>query len=339
MLKAIKQTIRRITDKRSSFQKAIDWIKHHRIPDSGIVVHHKTRNVSPEVTGYIIDTLYRAGKKDLALDLAKWEASIQKADGAFAAPGSNVSYTFDTAQVIRGFLSVLDDLPQLKENLVRACDFVERHVDRNGEIRTPDDSIWNLPGGRKLSAYCNLYNIAPLLEAGRRLNHPRYVDAARRALNFYKAKSDLVEFKSDLGTLSHIFGYMMEALAEMGEIDLAKKGLEQAWKLQRSDGSIPAYPGVEWVCSTGLAQLGIASWMVGNREVASKILSYLEKIQNPSGGFYGGYGKGVEYFPEKEISWANKFFIDLYLLVKPNGLTPVGRNPASPAKKAGLGAG
>lgn len=316
MLRTVKQKIQKITAKRSSFQKAVDWIKRHRIHGSGIAVHHKTITVSPEVTGYLITSLYNAGEKTLAMDLAKWEASIQKPDGAFAAPGSHVSYTFDTAQVIRGFLSVLDDLPQLKENLVRACDFVEQQIDHNGEIRTPDDSIWNLPGGRKLSAYCNLYNIAPLLEAGRRLNDQRYVDAARRALNFYKAKPDLAEFKSDLGTLSHIFGYMMEALAEVGEIELAKKGLEQAWRIQKPDGLIPAYPGVEWVCATGLAQLGIASWMVGNREAASKALSYLEKIQNAGGGFYGGYGRGVEYFPEKEISWANKFFIDLYLLVK-----------------------
>lgn len=316
MMKSIIRKIKSVAAPRSSLEKAIDWVKSHRIGHTGIVVHHKTENVSPEVTGYIIDTLYRAGEKELALDLAKWEASIQKPDGAFAAPGSNVSYTFDTAQVIRGFLAILDDLPQLEENLVRACDFVEKQIDRTGEIRTPDDSIWNLPGNRKLSAYCNLYNIAPLLEAGRRLNDQRYVDAAQRALKFYKAKPDLVEFKPDLGTLSHIFGYMMEALAEIGEIDLAKKGLEQAWKLQKKDGSIPAYPGVEWVCATGLAQLGIASWMVGNREAASNALSYLEKIQNPGGGFYGGYGNGVEYFPEKEISWANKFFIDLYLLVK-----------------------
>ena len=300
----------------SSLQKAINWVERHRIGKTGIAVHHKTRELTPEVTGYLIESLYDAGKKKLAYDLIRWEISVQKPDGAFAAPGVVTAYTFDTAQVVRGFLAIVNDMPEVKPNILKACDFIISQIDAWGEISTPSDDMWNLPGGGKLSKYCNLYCISPLWEAGKKFNVPCYVNAAKRSLKFYTSKPDITEFKPELGTLSHIFGYMMEALAEMGEINLAKKGLEQAWKLQRADGSIPAYPGVKWVCATGLAQLGIASWMVGNREAASKALSCLEKIQNPSGGFYGGYGKGVEYFPEKEISWANKFFIDLYLLVR-----------------------
>ena len=34
-------------DKRSPMQKAVDWIKAHRIPNSGITVHHKTKMVTP----------------------------------------------------------------------------------------------------------------------------------------------------------------------------------------------------------------------------------------------------------------------------------------------------
>ena len=29
-----------------------------------------------------------------------------------------------------------------------------------------------------------------------------------------------------------------------------------------------------------------------------------------SGGFFGSYGKGANYFTKEEISWAVKFFID-----------------------------
>jgi malonyl-CoA O-methyltransferase len=109
---------------------------------------------------------------------------------------------------------------------------------------------------------------------------------------------------------------MMEALAELGEKELAKKGLDQALSIQKKDGAIPAYPGVDWVCSTGMAQLGLAWYKIGDHDHAKRMLEYLEKIQNPSGGFYGSYGQGGQYFAGKEISWANKFFIDLYLLVK-----------------------
>lgn len=189
-------------------------------------------------------------------------------------------------------------------------------IDEQGEIHTPSYDAWSLPNGKRFSDYCNLFCIWPLKKAGEILNEPKYTEAADRALRYYKTKPDLVEFKPELGTLSHIFGYMLEGLAELGEKKLVHKGLAQAQSIQKSNGAIPAFPGVDWVCSTGMAQLGLAWHKIGDHEQARRMLEYLQKIQNPSGGFYGGYGKGVEYFPEKEISWANKFFIDLYLLVR-----------------------
>ena len=294
---------------KSSFEKAIGWVKRHRVGMTGIAVHHKTKTVTPEVTGYLIESLYNAGEKELAYGLARWEISIQKPDGAFAAPGVATAYTFDTAQVVRGFLAVVDDMPEVKPNIFKACDFMISQIDARGEISTPSDDMWSLPGGGKLSKYCTLYCISPLWEAGKKFNIPHYVDVAKRSLKFYTSKADIAEFKPELGTLSHVFGYMMEALADLGEKKLAKKGLDQAAAIQKKDGAIPACPGVDWVCATGMAQLGLAWHKIGDHEQARRMLEYLQKIQNPSGGFYGGYGKGVEYFPEKEISWANKFLL------------------------------
>lgn len=308
--------IRNLIDRRTSLQKAIDWVKKHRVGDEGIVVHHKTKDLTPEVTGYLIESLYDAGEKDLAYDLARWEMKVQKEDGSFAAPGSKVAYTFDTAQVVRGFLAVIDDMPEVEAPTQKACDFMLSQIDKTGEVHTPSYDIWSLPGGGKLSKYCNLYCLTPLFDAGKKFNQPKYTEAAQRSLNFYKSKPDLVEFKPELGTLSHIFGYMMEALADLGEKELAKKGLDQARAIQKKNNAIPAYPGVDWVCSTGMAQLGLAWYKIGDRKQAGRMLNYLENIQNASGGFYGSYGQGGQYFPGKEISWANKFFMDLYLLVK-----------------------
>lgn len=305
-----------MTDKRSSLRKAVDWVKRHHIHKGGIVVHHQTKEVTPEVTGYLIKSLYDAGEKQLAYDLTKWEISIQKPDGSFAAPGVQTSYTFDTAQVIRGFIAVYKDMPEIKPGLHKACDFMLSQIDGQGAIHTPSYDAWSLPDGKRLSDYCNLFCIWPLKKAGEILNEPKYTAAADRALRYYKTKPDLVEFKPELGTLSHIFGYMLEGLAELGEKDLVQKGLARAKAIQGSDGAIPAFPGVDWVCSTGMAQLGLAWFKIGNETEARRMLEYLESIQNPSGGFYGSYGQGGQYFPGKEISWANKFFIDLYLLVK-----------------------
>lgn len=315
MITSIKGRIQKFVDKRTSLQKAVDWIKNNRIPNSGIAVHHKTKNVTPEVTGYLITSLYNAGEKEFARDLACWEMTVQKPDGSFMAP-DNISYTFDTAQVVRGFLSVLDDMPEVESHIRRACDFVVSQIDEKGEVHTPSYKSWEQPGGYVLSKYCNLFVLEPLLAAGKRLNENKYVEASRKALSFYKSQPDLVEFKSNIGTLSHIFGYMLEALADLGEHDLVRKGMEQVIAIQKNNGAIPAYPGVDWVCSTGMAQLGLAWYKIGEKQKAGQVLKYLEGMQNASGGFYGGYGKGVKYFPEMEICWANKFFIDLYLLVR-----------------------
>lgn len=301
--------------RKTSLQKAIDWVKKNKVPHSGIAVHHKTKLVTPEVTGYLIASLYDADEKAFATDLAEWEISIQQSDGSFLAP-DGVPYTFDTAQVMRGWLKFVDDLPEVKHHLRRAADFVASQIDDKGEVKTPSYDTWKLSDGSMFSRYCDLYVLPPLREAGKYFREPRYLAAADRALNRFKEHKDLTEFKPQLGTLSHIFGYMMEALAELEEFELAKKGLSQVEAIQKADGSIPAYPGVEWVCSPGIAQLGLAWFKVGNIKRARKAYQYLESIQNSSGGFYASFGKGAQYLPYKEVCWANKFFIDLSLLLK-----------------------
>jgi len=290
-------------------ERAIQWVKNHRIPGDGILVNDKATVASQEVTGYFIPTLYNLGETDLARDLARWEASVQRVDGAFAAP-DGVPYTFDTAQVVRGFMAVLHDLPEIEPNLRRACDFVCSQITAEGKVKTPSYDMWRCPDGSRFSEYTDLYVLPPLMQAGKLLAESRYIDAAARALSYFKSKPDLVEFKPQFGTLSHIFGYMMEALVEMDETALARQGLGQAAGLQEESGEIPAYPGVAWVCSTGMAQLAIAWYKLGDRGPADKAMRFLEGLQNPSGGFYGSYGPGKLYLPDQEISWAVKFFLD-----------------------------
>jgi len=217
---------------------------------------------------------------------------------------------------MRGFLSVIKDMPELKTNLRKAADYVYSNIDDEGYVYTPSYSAWKLNDGSYFSRYCDLYVLWPLIHAGKILGENKYIYAAERALACFKRTPDLIRFKPELGTISHIFGYMMEALVELGEFDLAEKGLIQAAAIQKEDGSIPAFPGAGWICSPGIAQIAIAWHKLGERQRAAKAFSYLEKIQNPSGGWYASFGKDADYLPGKEVSWANKFFIDLYLLVR-----------------------
>ena len=63
-----------------------------------------------------------------------------------------------------------------------------------------------------------------------------------------------------------------------------------------------------------MAQLAVAWYQIGDAVHADQALNYLESIQNPTGGFYGSYGKNALYFPNKEIGWAVKYFLDCFLL-------------------------
>ena len=300
----------KVRDEKVAVENAVQWAKRaHRIKDGKIEIQSGIHPPSQETTGYMIPTLYNFGEKDLAIELARWEASCQAEDGASSAV-DGVPYTFDTAQVVRGFLAVLDDAPEFEGNLRRACDFVDRNIAPDGEVRTPSYDLWQLPDGSMLHEYGNLYVLPPLLQAGQKLSEKKYVEAATRGMDYFRRKKDLVEFKPELSMLSHYFGYMMEALVDLGEFELAKKGLAQAAAMQKANGAIPAYPGVDWVCSTGMAQLAVAWYKLGHREPADRALDYLAALQNSSGGFYGGYGKGAVYFPQQEISWAVKFFLD-----------------------------
>jgi malonyl-CoA O-methyltransferase len=273
------------------------------------VPHHKRAVGSQEVTGYLIPTLWGIGERDMALEMARWEASVQRPDGAFTAP-DGTPYTFDTAQAVRGFLSLLDVHSEFEVNIRRACNFILTQIEPDGRVSTPSYALWRCADGRTFTEYANLYVLPPLLAAGMRLGEPPFSEAASRALAYYKRRADLVEFKPELGTLSHIFGYMMEALIDLDEVELVRRGLAQAAALQSPEGAIPAYPGVTWICSTGMAQLAIAWYKLGERAPADRAIAHLETLQLANGGFYGSYGSGAAYLPDEEISWAVKFFID-----------------------------
>lgn len=290
---------------KTSYEKAMDWFKQNMVEDKGIIVHTKQPVPYPEVTGYFIPTLYNWGEKDLARICTKWLLSIQLADGSFPAP-DGVPYTFDTAQIMRGLCSALADLSEVEKPLRKACDWMLTQIEPNGRLTTPSTELWSDIANDLIHTYA----LPPLLQAGMLLNVAEYEDKARFVLEYYKKQDELVPFNR----LTHFHAYAMEALCEMGEMDLALQGMADVERCQRSDGSIPAYPNVNWVCSTGMAQYAIVWYTLGKKKLADNAIRYLEKIQNKSGGFYGSYGKGAKYISGAEISWAVKYFLDAYRL-------------------------
>jgi Methylase involved in ubiquinone/menaquinone biosynthesis len=85
---------------------------------------------------------------------------------------------------------------------------------------------------------------------------------------------------------------------------------------QKETGTVPAFRDHDWVCSTGLFQLSMVWFRLGDIDRGNRAFEYACRLQNESGGWFGSYllednmAENNSYFPISEISWAVKFFLD-----------------------------
>ena len=152
-----------------------------------------------------------------------------------------------------------------------------------------------------LYEYGNLYVLLPLKFAGERLSEKKYLDACQRAVDNYKRKPDLNEFKRTDGYVVPLFRVHDGGAGRSGRGRTGEKRSGLGTKMEKDNGAIPSYPGVEWACSTGMAQLALAWYKLGITEPADKAMAHLATIQNPSGGFFGSYGstvRGISLYQE-----------------------------------------
>lgn len=313
--KFIKQKIQNRVDYLGVYNRAIDWINNNTISyeiGKAIANSSKIQLGYPEVSGYYIPTLIRWGKRDLAIEYAKWLVSIQKDDGSWYDTYDKEPYVFDTAQIMKGLISVRKIYPHVDDSIVKGCNWLISHIDEEGRFRADDEHIWK--SSSAYSELIHLYCLSPLMEAGKIFNNEEYISKARLSLEYYKKNhyEDIMGF----GLLSHFYAYVMEALVDMGEMELAREAMNRIFELQTEDGCVPAYKNVHWVCSTGLFQLALVWFRLGEIERGNKAFKFACSLQNESGGWYGSYltgyvaGEDNDYFPNGEISWAVKYFLD-----------------------------
>ncbi len=293
------------------------WIEDNSVQGGGIINNTDVRQSYPEVTGYFIPTLLQWGLREKALDYAKWLCSIQKEDGAWYDTYDQHPYVFDTAQILKGLIAVRKILPQVDGHIRRGCDWIISQMDAQGRLPKPEYADWGPEG--ICSELIHMYCISPIMEAGNIFCNEAYKTAAKEISQYYIAnyKEQILDF----GFLSHFYAYVMEALVDIGESALAQQAMDKMAKVQREDGRIPAYKNVNWVCSTGMFQLAVVWYKLGDLVHGDKALYYAVKLQNESGGWYGSYPvsdapkatdyrEWPDYFPNSEISWAVKYFLD-----------------------------
>lgn len=298
-------------------ERAKNWIINNSIKEEGIINNSQYQKSYPEVTGYYIPTLLRWGFRDLAVTYANWLCSIQHEEGAWYDTDDKEPYVFDTAQILKGLVAIYPIKPEIKSNLKKGCDWLLGQITEEGRMVTPSKAAWGNDG--VCSELIHLYCLSPLKDAAKLLNKPEYDQAARKVANYYinNYRDEILEF----GFLSHFYAYVMEALCDIGELELVKQAMDKLSVILDEKGYIPAFKNVEWVCSTGMFQLAITWYKLGDIERGNKALAYAAKLQNETGGWFGSYAVSdnpkptnkkeyPDYIPDGEISWAVKYYLD-----------------------------
>lgn len=292
-------------------ERAKNWIIKNTIRSEGIVITSKQRTIYQEVSGYYIPTLLKWGMRDLAITYAKYLCSVQQKSGAWMSYDLRCESVFNTGQVLRGLVSIIDIMPEAKQNLYRGCEWLLSNVDSDGRLVPTPHTQW--PKSNINTELIHVYCLPPLMQAGKLLQQRNYYEAVKKILNYYSKTyhEDIIHFNY----LSHFYAYVIEAMLDMGERAVVDESMKTLENIQRDDGAIPAYQSCHWVCTTGLFQIALIWYKMGNKIRGDKAFDYAVSMQNPSGGWYGGktYGKyheKVDYFPDEEISWAVKYFFD-----------------------------
>lgn len=309
--------------------KARRWIVRNTIQGKGIVITNKQRIIYQEVTGYYIPTLLQWGMRDTAIAYAEYLCDIQESNGAWLDFSKSRCSVFNTGQVLRGLYAITDIYPRAYDNLIKGCNWLLTNMQEDGRLKATEGTPWSDIGFN--SELIHLYCLPPLLYTGQKYKRQDYIDAVEKIKNYY-----IKNYKNDINNfnyLSHFYAYVLEALVDLGETEIVKKAMTKIQKLQKLDGAVPALSGCNWVCSTGLFQFAIVWFKLGDWKHGNKAFDYAVNLQNKSGGWYGGYpaslkiGGGkrviysvkeqVNYFPDEEISWAVKYFLDaLYYRAK-----------------------
>lgn len=294
------------------YNRAIKWLKSNIVENKGIINNSGVKKPYPEVTGYFIPSLLQWGYRDIAISFAKWLCDIQKPDGSWYDTEDKQPYIFDSAQILKGLLSIRHLYPEVDVNIRRGCDWILSNMSEDGRLPSPRESDFG--DGKTYGEIIHIYCLSPLVEVGEIFHMPEYIEKANRILTYYKEHEyeQIMQFR----LLSHFYAYVMEGLLDMGEEKLVREAMEGVAHLQKESGAVPAYSDVNWVCSTGMFQLALVWFRLGELKRGNKAFQYACRLQNVSGGWFGGYLSDESfdeintYFPNSEISWAVKYFLD-----------------------------
>jgi hypothetical protein len=334
------------------------WILNAQRADGGIAAYYSLltgySDSYPEVTGYIVPTLYdfaRAAQNDSAALAAEratqWLLSLQMPSGAFPAGlhrGLNQDKeqpsVFNTGQILQGLVRahVETNRAEILQAALAAGDWLVNAQQADGS--------WSGPAAYQNVAHTYYSMVAwALAELSKRTADRQPGQAAERNLNWVLSHFrtsgwiDGINLRGHPNYL-HFIAYALQGVLESGILlrrnDATDAVAKSSWVLLRKFETNKFLPGAyrpdfkdgqRFTCLTGNAQMSCV-WLrlfevtgeLRYLNAALKMNEMLKQLIPASGprGVFGGvsgsYPIWGRYQPLRYISWGNKFFADALLL-------------------------
>ena len=335
-------------------QSVIRWIVNAQREDGGIAAFYGLMSgysaSYPEVTGYIIPTLYDfahlTGDRSVILvaeAATKWLLSLQMPSGAF--PGglkaeSRQPSIFNTGQILQGLVSAYVETksPDMLARAVAAGDWLTKTQHANGS--------WTGAGayqGKAHTYYSMVCWALTLLSDA--AEEERYAQAASRNLEWVLTQVTPGGWTAGINlrghpTYLHFVAYAIQGVLETGVLrrrdEFIQAAAKPAWLLLRrfetTKHLLGAYgadlkSGLKFTCVTGNAQMACV-WLrlfdvTGDLRYLNAALKMNELIKRllpvrggrgVAGGVAGSNPIWGPYQPFRYISWGCKFFADALML-------------------------
>jgi hypothetical protein len=337
-----------------TLMRTVRWIRDARRPDGGIAAYYSLltgySDSYPEVTGYLIPTLYDfarlAQNRDAAIAAERatdWLLSLQLATGAFPGglhgSGSQPS-VFNTGQVLQGLSRACREtkLVQIQQAAIAAGDWLVEEQVANGS--------WSGPAAYQERPHTYYSMVAwSLAELSEHAGDRRYGRAAESNLDWVLSHTrpsgwiDGINLRGHPDYL-HFIAYILQGVLETAILRRRNDAIEtvarSAWVLLRKFETnkflCGAYErdfknGQSFTCLTGNAQMSCV-WLrlfevIGDLRYLNAALKMNEMLKAlvPSrgsrgiaGGVSGSYPVWARYQPLRYISWGCKFFADALMM-------------------------
>jgi hypothetical protein len=342
-------------DSGETLKLLLHWILEAQRADGGVAAYYSLLTgyapSYPEVTGYLIPTLYDLAHHDpgnsalaAAQQATQWLLSLQLPTGAF--PGGFYNgvpvqpSVFNTGQILHGLVRTYRETGdhEIRRAAVAAGDWLVEH-------QQPDGS-WSGPGAYQEQSHTYYSMVAwALAELSEPARDRRYSHAADKNLDWVLSHFELDGWINGINLQGHpnylhFVAYVIQGVLECGILlrreDAIEAAAKSAWVLLRKFEARHSLPGAfgssfktgdTFACLTGNAQMSCV-WLrlfektrdLRYLNAGLKINEMLKRLipmggpRGIAGGVSGSYPIWGTYQPLRYISWGCKFLADALLL-------------------------